>query len=209
MQIKNNNEMTSLEILDQINIFRKEEGNGNNISDKELELIKESIIDFENFDHFCIFMIKKSAVSLSTTHSWFYYSFYIFISKKLNRYDFEIGYAFYELWVNLKRDETKLHSGIRSEKISFLDSEVFLKKHIPYFEVIKYNYQIKNKFIDLLGIDTRSGEKIIVEFKKGNKCAANQLYSYDRMLNGKNILVSLTEFEVKKKHEGILYIHKF
>lgn len=207
--LERKNTVTSLELVEQINFFREQEGNKTELGHNDLlKIIRDEFEEEINLSEFWLFLLKQISNSESSKESWFLCKLYSFLSKKYDCFNFEIYFIFHNLWCLIKREETDIHSGKKSEKQIFSNAEEIVKKAIPTFSNGHFNKKVKNKYIDLLGICSETGKFIIVEFKKANKCAVNQLYSYDRMLGGENILVSLTEEEVEIKHPEIIYLTK-
>ncbi len=164
-------------------------------------------IEINGFDNYvlCMFKFLGSCNDFKTAFKCL--EFYEKISKKNNFYDFDTYYSLYEMAVLIKKEETEI-VGNKSEKFLFKNADSFIEEKMNNFKFVKFQYHINGKFIDMLGICKETGKYIIVEFKKGRRCAANQLYAYDRLMGGNNILVSLTEREVYKKQDGIIYFSK-
>lgn len=128
-------------------------------------------------------------------------------SNILGGNDLELSLIFYELSVHCKKEATEKGKGKSSEENVFKNAIEIIKHYIPTFSDGIFEKVIAHKRIDLLGKCAKTQKYIIVELKKGCRDATNQLYSYDRLLGGGNILVSLTEKAVPIKHDGIIYLN--
>ena len=120
----------------------------------------------------------------------------------------EMYFILYEQIVLIKLESTKIHHGKRSEKVIFSAKNFKIESYLPSIKNKIYNYNINGKFADLIGDCKLTGKKIIVEFKKGNRCGSLQLFGYAKVLGCENncILVNVSESEVKKKQKGIVYL---
>lgn len=204
----NANIATTSELLEQIDIFIEKKGAVGKEIEAEIksEMFKAECDGEVFIDIFFIELLKVSATLSDFKKNFCFYELYGFLSKKFNCYDDDLSFVFYELSALAKREETELGNGCRSEKQIFKNAVEIVKRYIPTFTNGIFNKRVSNKYIDLLGVCSKTGKYIIVEFKKGVKDATHQLYSYDRLLGGGNILVSLTEKDVPVKHKDIIYL---
>lgn len=198
------------DLVEQINLFAEE---GSIYGDFDSDsLIEDIMMQYKYEINTCTLtlIICKLIAGVrgeDSKKAFIYVKLYDFISKNLGFYDFENFLVIYELFVLSKKEETTKDKGAKSERIIFDEvcEEEVIKK-IPTFVSLGKEFQVSNKRIDFLGKCSATNKFVIVEFKKRNKCCVNQLYAYDRMLGGGNILVSLTEKEVTNKYPGIIYI---
>lgn len=167
---------------------------------------KENILKIKDWDFLWLHLLKISNSIDDDKINFDIYNCYNYASEILGGYNEDLAFLFYELCVFHKKEATEIINGNRSEKIIFKNAEQIIKKYIPTFTNGIKEKNISGKRIDLLGVCSETKKYIIVEFKKSNRDATNQLYSYDRLLGGGNILVSLTEKEIPKKHNGIIYL---
>ena len=159
-----------------------------------------------DWDFFWIQLLKVSNIIGDSKINFDIYNCYHYGSEIFGSYDEELDFIFYEIYTFHKKEETERGNGCRSEKQIFKNAVEIVKKYIPTFTNGVFNKRVSNKYIDLLGVCSKTGKYIIVEFKKEAKDATHQLYSYDRLLGGGNILVSLTEKDVPVKHKDIIYL---
>jgi hypothetical protein len=176
---------SSLYLVEQINLFRAE------------EVITENSI-------FCFF-VRMQYLTKTSKEAIEVFKAYSKLSSEYGLYNHIYFMTLYNDASGLRREETSLGAGKRSENKIFTEEKVLLA--IPTIIDMKWNYSINGKFIDLLGKCKDTGKTIVVEFKKDRKDASTQLYAYQRHLGQDDvILISFTEYPVKRKQEGIIYL---
>ena len=205
MQMIKKDTMTSLEVLEQICAHFDE--NMDTYSDYDcsnlfLHLSKNKGKPY-NLDKFYNYLsILCNNINIKDVFPTI--ELYAHISKLYNDFDFDFYIVLYEIYVHRMAPIVNRNG----EKKTFLNCESHMFKIIDSFVFIKKEYYIKGKSIDMLGRCKKTGKYIIVEYKIGAKDGSIQLYGYDKMLGGDNILVNISENNVKNKQDGIIYITK-
>lgn len=75
----------------------------------------------------------------------------------------------------------------------------------PDYSIIKEEFFINGRRIDILSSCKKTNKKVIMELKLRGSNPARQLRHYDFLMGGGNILMSISETEIKNKEKGIIY----